>query len=249
MLFLVESANYLLDPLAKLLNMEWLGSVTWGSIIVRIMFSLIFGGAIGVERATKRHAAGFRTYILVCIGSTIAMMVNQYIFEMYGTGDASRLGSQVISGIGFLGAGTILVTSRSQVKGLTTAAGLWACACVGLSIGIGFYTIALLGGIIIIVSLSILPIIEIGFRERSKNIQIHIEFLSEDHLREFIEYVRENNMIINQLEPNHAYDSAGLSVYTIGIEVKSMPKKKKIHQSVIQELTSLPYVSYLEELY
>ena len=105
--------------------MEELNSV---SIIARLCLAVLCGGIIGVERGRKGRPAGFRTHILVCLGSALAMMTNAYLIEYYGGGDPARLGAQVISGIGFLGAGTIIVTGRQQVKGLTTAAGLWASA-------------------------------------------------------------------------------------------------------------------------
>ena len=142
----------MIDPVVKFLG-DWLDDVSniW-TILIRLILAVIFGGIIGLERASKRHAAGFRTYILVCLGATLAMITNQFICEKSGQGDYARLGAQVISGIGFLGAGTILVTSKNQIKGLTTAAGLWACACMGLSIGIGYYTLAI-GGLVVTLSL------------------------------------------------------------------------------------------------
>lgn len=94
------------------------------TILVRILLAVLIGGLIGMERGMKNHTAGLRTYILVCLGSTMVMMTNQYVTENIGGGDPTRLGAQVISGIGFLGAGTILVTNRNRVKGLTTAVGL-----------------------------------------------------------------------------------------------------------------------------
>ncbi len=119
------------------------------SITVRLALSLLCGGVLGFERERKGRAAGFRTYMLVCMGATLVMLTNQYIHDYTGTGDIARLGAQVISGIGFLGAGTIIVTGRNHIKGLTTAAGLWASACIGLAIGIGFYFGAIIGSFFI----------------------------------------------------------------------------------------------------
>lgn len=110
------------------------------SIILRYSMCILFGGIIGFERGKKNHPAGLRTHLMVCLGSASVMMVSQYIFlNISSSADPARLGAQVISGIGFLGVGTIVVTSQNQVKGLTTAAGLWASACMGLSIGIGYF--------------------------------------------------------------------------------------------------------------
>ena len=111
------------------------------SITFRLLTATLAGGIIGLERGANRHPAGFRTHILVCLGATLAMLTNQYIIEILGIpSDPARLGAQVITGVGFLGVGTIFVTGRSKIKGLTTAAGLWASASLGLAIGIGFYS-------------------------------------------------------------------------------------------------------------
>ena len=113
--------------------------VTYLAVALRILAAVIIGGLLGIERGMKNRAAGLRTYMLVCVGACLIMLTNQFIFQTYGTGDPVRMGAQVVSGIGFLGAGTIIVTHRSQIKGLTTAAGLWSAAGVGLALGIGFY--------------------------------------------------------------------------------------------------------------
>lgn len=115
------------------------------SVGLRLAFSLIAGTLIGLDRSMKRRGAGIKTHVLVCLGSALVMMTGQFIQLNYeGTIDVARMGAQVISGVGFLGVGTIIVTGHNQVKGLTTAAGLWACACIGLAIGIGFVDGALL---------------------------------------------------------------------------------------------------------
>lgn len=102
--------------------------VTQLSIIIRVFAAITVGGLIGLERGAKNRPAGLRTYMLVCVGACLIMLTNQYIYQVTGAGDPMRLGAQVVSGIGFLGAGTIIVTKHNQIKGLTTAAGLWASA-------------------------------------------------------------------------------------------------------------------------
>ena len=123
--------------------MATLNELNLVSTVVRLALALLLGGMLGIERGRKRRPAGLRTYMIVCIASSLVMITSQYMAEVFGTGDPARMGAQVISGIGFLGAGTIMITSR-QVKGLTTAAGLWAAACIGLAVGIGFYAGAIL---------------------------------------------------------------------------------------------------------
>ena len=109
------------------------------SMLVRLTLAAFCGGLIGIGRVKKRRPAGFRTHTLVCLGAALTMIISQYLWARGQSTDLSRLGAQVINGIGFLGAGTIIVTGRQQIKGLTTAAGLWASACMGLAIGAGFY--------------------------------------------------------------------------------------------------------------
>lgn len=238
------------DPIAKFIGWDWLNNLSIGSILLRLSLAIIFSGLIGVQRAQKRHAAGLRTYGLVCLGATIAMMTNEFLMLKFNTGDAGRLGAQVISGIGFLGAGTILVTSRNQIRGLTTAAGLWACACMGLAIGAGFYTLAIIGEIIIFISLILFPKIENYFILRTSTYELHIELDSRPNLKELVNYLRFNNIKIYSLEHNTAYSSSGLSVYTITINVdKSAEKVFKKHNTLVEEIKKLPYVNYVEIIY
>ena len=130
--------------------------ITYTVVGLRILAALLLGGILGLERGLKNRPAGLRTYMLVCVGACLIMLINQYTYQVFGVGDPVRMGAQVVSGIGFLGAGTIIVTRRSQIKGLTTAAGLWTAAAVGLAVGIGFYEAAFLGGIIIFAVLTLL---------------------------------------------------------------------------------------------
>ncbi len=131
-------------------------------VLIRIVLACILGGIIGIERESINRPAGFRTHILVCVGSALVMITSQYIFFHYSSQvnlDPARLGAQVISGIGFLGAGTI-IKERASVKGLTTAASLWAVSCVGLAVGIGFYIGAIMASGIIYLVLVVLKRVE-----------------------------------------------------------------------------------------
>ena len=119
---------------------DGLRTVTLASVTVRMLLAVLCGGIIGIERAYKRRPAGFRTHILICLGAAITTLTSQYLYlNLHYYTDMARLGAQVVAGIGFIGAGTIVVTRQQRVKGLTTAAGLWASACAGLAIGAGFY--------------------------------------------------------------------------------------------------------------
>ena len=236
-----------IDPLVNLLNLDFLNELNVITILVRLFLAILCGGILGVERAIKHHAAGFRTYIIVCVGATIAMLTNEFINLAVGDGDAARLGAQVISGIGFLGAGTIIVTSRNTIRGLTTAAGLWGCGCLGLAIGVGFYTLAILGTVILAIVFGILPTIEKFFTNRSNYFEIHIEFDTRENLKQFVSYARGNNLQISSIEHNSAYSSSGLSVYSIILKNLSN-KKMKNHKEILENFAKLPYVNFVEEI-
>lgn len=181
--------------------LEYLREVNTISIIVRLTLATLFAGVIGLERGQKKRPAGFRTHILVCIGATIIMITNQYIIEvMHMSSDPTRLGAQVISGIGFLGAGTIIVDRRNQVKGLTTAAGLWACACMGLAIGIGFYEGAIIACLFLFGVMTGLHKLDLYVQNNSKVINIYAEFNNISNVTNFIKNLKEHGIKISNFE-------------------------------------------------
>lgn len=229
-----------LDPFTKIFE-EVFAGINIYSIILRLLLAVICAGIIGAERATKRHAAGFRTYILVCLGATVVMLTNQFIYETFNTGDVGRMGAQVISGIGFLGVGTIFITSKNRIKGLTTAAGLWACACIGLSIGVGFYTLAILGTFVMAISLTVFPKIESFFTKRSRYLGLHIEFFSRTNVKDLMDFLRGENIKVLLITYNPSYANTGLSVYTIEIENRVMD-----NHELIEKIKSFEYVNHVE---
>lgn len=239
----------LVDPILNLLGdgAKWLEDITIGSVIVRLLCAIICGGVIGAERAMKRHAAGFRTYILVALGAAIAGFTNQYISQLVPASDMGRIGNGVVTGIGFLGAGTILVTSRNQIKGLTTAAALWACGCMGLCIGHGFYTLGLAGSIIIFLVLSFTNPIEAYFINKTRVYSLHVELNARTNLKDLITYLRDNSFKVTNVEHNIAYASSGLSVYTIHVIAPKLKGQKGLtQQSMCSLINELPYVNYAE---
>lgn len=150
---------------------EW----TPGNVLIRILTALVLGGAIGIDRGVKRRGGGARTDAAVCLGAAMVMLTAQYMSLLFpGTVNLSRMPSQVISGVGFLGAGSIIV-SRRQIKGLTSAASIWICACIGLAAGIGFVDGAVVVTVILLVGLHLLPIIEDRIYQRSGYVALYIE--------------------------------------------------------------------------
>ena len=222
-----------------------LRELTMLSVIVRILVAVIFSGIIGLERGLKNRAAGFRTYMLVCLGSCVIMMTNQYIYQATGAGDPVRMGAQVVSGIGFLGAGTIIVTKRNQIKGLTTAAGLWSSACIGLALGIGFYEVALVGAVAIYLSLTLLHTWEDYMRRNTKVLTIYAELKPGLNLGEFLRQAREAELVISNTQLEHEHVSSDTGVCFLAT-VKSDLKMKRVE--LLEKLQSLTSLEYMEEL-
>lgn len=215
------------------------------TIFLRLTLAMVCGGILGMERGKKNRPAGFRTYMLVCVGATLVMLTNQYMCELYGTGDPARLGAQVISGIGFLGAGTIIVTGRNRVKGLTTAAGLWADACLGLAIGVGFYSAAIVGGVLILLAMSVLHRLDDVMVAHTKNIDLYMEFQKMSDLGAFMSKIKEFGMKISEIEMTKSNSTEDVGVAVL-ITVKL--EKKKPHTEIIEMLSQIEGVKYLEEI-
>ncbi|MEG1924827.1 MAG: MgtC/SapB family protein [Ruthenibacterium sp.] len=222
-----------------------LRELTHVSILVRMLCAIIVGGALGLERGRKNRPAGLRTYMLVCLGSAIVMMTNQYVVQAFGTGDPVRMGAQVISGIGFLGAGSIMVTQRNQIRGLTTAAGLWAAACVGLAIGIGLYEVAVLGGLLIFIVLTLLHKLDFLTRKNSNLIDVYIELDSKDAMGGFIRFARDAGMEISNLQLEHDYYNSSHGPCFI-VTIKSVVNSP--HDTMLDALRHVPHLQFLEEL-
>ena len=222
-----------------------LREVTYLAVALRIVAAVVIGGLLGLERGMKNRPAGLRTYMLVCVGACLIMLTNQYIYQVYGTGDPVRMGAQVVSGIGFLGAGTIVVTRRNQIKGLTTAAGLWTAAGVGLALGIGFYEAALVGGFAMFFVITVLQRMDNNMHRKSRQMEVYIELCHTVALGDFLRAVRAKELEIYNVQREQEPDSdAGNRAYIA--TVKS--KKRKNHLEVLEQVQSVPGVAYLEEL-
>lgn len=219
--------------------------VTYAAIVIRILAAFLLGGIIGMERGMKNRPAGLRTYMLVCVGSCLIMLTNQYINQVYQTGDPVRMGAQVVSGIGFLGAGTIVVTRRNQIRGLTTAAGLWAAAAVGLAIGIGFYEAAALGGVAVYVVLTVMHRWDDRMHQNSKIMEIYVELSSSVTLGSFIRGIRSLELEIDNLQLDHT-EPADDGIRSFVVTLKS--RIKRDHELLLTSIRAVEGVVYLEEL-
>ena len=222
-----------------------LREITYLAVALRIVAAVVIGGLIGLERGLKNRPAGLRTYMVVCLGACLIMMTNQYIFQYFRTGDPVRMGAQVVSGIGFLGAGTIIVTRRNQIKGLTTAAGLWAAAGVGLALGIGFYEAAIFGGFAVFAVMTLLQKMDNSMHRKTKVLEVYYELEKGCTLGEFLRYVREKDIEIRDTQretdaDNEEHTRAYISTLKL--------KHRQNHKEILETLREVPGLSYMEEL-
>ena len=218
--------------------------VTYLAVVLLIFSAVLIGGLLGLERGLKNRAAGLRTYMLVCVGACVIMLTNQYIYQVFGSGDPVRMGAQVVSGIGFLGAGTIIVTRRNQIKGLTTAAGLWAAAGVGLSLGVGFYEAAIVGTFAVFFVMTLLQKMDNKLHRRSRQLEAYIE-LSTISLGDFLRTMREADLEVSDVQRESAEEhSEGVRAYVATIK----GKKRQNHQELMEQVLAIPGVKFVEEL-
>ena len=235
------------DPIGNLLG-AWSTSLTDAAILFRIVLSIFFAAVIGCERSSKRYSAGLRTFILVAFGSSVAMILDLFLISTYHIGfpflsAASILSAAMISG------NSILFSSRSQIKGLTTSAGLWTSSIFGLTIGAGLYTVALIVFVSLMTCLSFFPVLEKYLKDRSNHFEVHLELKNRSNLQDFVSTIRRLGLRIDDIESNHAYLNSGLSVYSISMTIQSPELKKyKEHSEIIEALSSLDYVSHIEEM-
>lgn len=235
------------DPIVAILG-EWSGTLTLGAMLVRIALAIALAALLGCERASKRHAAGLRTFMLVSLAACCAMMIDIYLIDYHGMSIPLVTAAAVV-GAAILSSSSILYSSKNQIKGLTTSVGLWACGIVGITAGAGLYSITLLGFVALICCLSLFPKIEIFLKNRSDHFEIHLELVSRQSLPDFTATVRGLGLRIDDIESNPAYHSSGLSVYTVSLTVVGKDLKRyKTHKEIIEALGSPEYVSYIEEL-
>ena len=178
-----------------------LRDVNMVSVTVRMFLAVLCGGIIGIEREYKRRPAGFRTHILICLGAAMTTLTSQFLYlELHYYTDMARLGAQVVAGVGFIGAGTIIVTQRQRVKGLTTAAGLWAAAIIGLALGGGFYEGGIFATILILLAELLFSKLEYRMLENAPEINLYMEYTDKACLENILKLFRELNLKILNLE-------------------------------------------------
>lgn len=224
---------------------NYFSGFNYGSVILRLFMATILGGFIGLDRGLKKRPAGLRTFALVSVGSAIAMVTNEYLYYKFNGGlDVARMAAQVISGVGFLGAGTIIVTGRQRVKGLTTAASLWATAAMGIAIGAGFFIGAFIGFLCIVSAMIILHNLDNRLNKNSKLIEIYVEASSNSAISALLAYIKSKNFSISSLEKN----KGALKDNDLSLMLELNLKKRMEHDEIISQIAMIEGIFFVEEI-
>jgi putative Mg2+ transporter-C (MgtC) family protein len=222
--------------------LDVLRDVTTISVLFRLFIAVVCGGIIGIEREHKRRPAGFRTHILICLGASMTTLTSQFLFyDLNLYTDIGRLGAQVVAGIGFIGAVAIIVTKRRQVKGLTTAAGLWTCAIIGLAIGAGYYEAAVIATFVIVVAEIFFVKFEYWVLVNSRNLNIYVEYEDNENLDNVIRLIKGYRIVIIDLEITKSGNNS-CAIFQL-----QLPKKIS-HDKIMTAISTAEGIVSVEEL-
>ena len=237
---------------------SYLREFNFVSVLFRLLLATACGGLIGLGRARRKRAAGFRTFMLTCLGSALTVLIASYDYEML-TGswadvveavgmkfDAGRYSSQVVSGIGFLGAGTILATAHQQVSGLTTATGLFTSVCIGMAVGAGFYELVIVGVVLVIIVMNVMTPLEGAFKRRVRNINVYVEFTAVEDLSDIVNVIKQMGATIFEIDIEQN-KREGTKVPGAVISMK-MQKGKASHSEMLSSIAELSCVMSIREL-
>ena len=220
--------------------------ITMFSVALRMTLAVICGGIIGAEREFKRRPAGFRTHILICLGAAMTTLTSQYMALVLGYfTDLARLGAQVIAGVGFIGAGTIIVTRRQRVKGLTTAAGLWCSAIIGLALGGGFYEGALLSTVLIILAELVFSKWEYKLLNSAPEVNLYIEYQGKGTLEQLLKVIHECEIKLLDLEITRkatAEQKTTCAIFALRLN------KKFSSTYILEQFTKIQGILVIEEM-
>ena len=215
------------------------------TVLIRLLFAFVCGGVIGLERSYKNRPAGFRTHILICVGATVASVTGLYLYlNLHMPTDISRIGAQVVSGLGFIGGGTIIVTKKKTIKGLTTAAGLWASGVIGLAIGAGFYEGAIIATVLVLIA-------EIYFFRVSTRIKhtpqftVTLQYHHKPALDQVLRCCKDHRLSISNLQVTGSNDS-DTSVYRAVIALR--PRQRVDREALLELIREIPGVLMAEIL-
>lgn len=226
--------------------LEFLEGTTDLAVTIRLVIATLFGSLIGWERVIKRHNAGIKTFALVSLGSAVATALNVYLAMLPGlSADVSRIPAGVVSGIGFLGAGTILVTGRQQIKGLTTAASLWVTSCMGMAIGGGYLLVGVSCFLLVMLANLVLVNLSKVVEEYSKYISIYVEVNKSGGTKKLSKWIAEQGFTISSMTKSK---EKTLQSDDTAIIVDIDFDNRHSHKELLSKLNELDYVSYVEEI-
>lgn len=226
---------------------DFVRDMSFLAIAVRLTLAVVCGGIIGIEREYKRRPAGFRTHILICLGAAMTTLTSQYLYlVMHMFTDVGRLGAQVIAGIGFIGAGTIIVTKRRQVKGLTTAAGLWTSAIIGLTCGAGYIECAVAATAAVMLAELLLIKLEYRFARQVNDVNLYIEYAHASCIQNIIRVLKEGHIRTSGLEISRVTGEGDEHYYCAVLTLQA--SKRQMGDGLIKNLSELEDVLNIEEL-
>ena len=216
------------------------------SILLRLLLAVFLGGMIGMERGRNNFGGGARTITLVCLGSCIVIIVNEYLrIKSNHTIDPARIAAQIINGVGFLGAGTIMLKGTNRVRGLTTAASLWVSAIIGIAIGCGFIFGALLGVGFTLISITVFQKYNKWYAKFDRYIELYLELDPDMGMSQIRHYAKENNFMIKSI---HRKRNKPLFAEDICIELEFDTQGRRNHTSIITCLQLIEGIHYCEEI-
>lgn len=236
---------------------ENLRTFSLASVCFRMVLAMLLGGLLGINRTRKGQAAGLRTYMFVSLGAVLTMLLSQYSVYMFSTRwadvvkevgirlDVVRQSAKVVDGIGFIGAGSILLTAKNEVKGITTAAGLFASACIGFATGAGFYECILIAFVIIFISMAYLPKVEDVIINNSKFLNLYIEMSSLAHLNEVLKIIKQKSINVREMDVSYGEIERNINPScTLFLDLPN----KNCREMIIKELNKMKHVLGIEEI-
>jgi len=237
--------------------LTYLREFNFVSVCVRLVLALLAGGIIGFGRGMRKQTAGLRTYIIACVGAALAAIMGFYLHSMLNGAwasipfisdvkfDGSRFSAAVISGIGFLAAGSIMLVAHQQVSGLTTAIGLFITVCIGIATGCGYYEIVILSVICIVIVMEVLYPVEITWKRKMRNMTIHVDFDTLENADMITNKLKEEGAVIHEFELEEMTANKDNPSAIISIKLS---KQNTSHSSILSSIAELGCVNSVQEL-
>lgn len=236
-----------MDNIAKLLG-EWSAGFNTWSCLLKIALATVLAMLAGTERATKLHSAGIKTFISVALVGVSGSLADVYLTEIKGL-SVSLLSPAIIIGVAVISTNTILFSSKNQLRGLTTSVGLWCVGIIAMIIGYGMYFAGVVVFALFMLVIVFLPKFEKKIKEGSVYLEAHIELKSRESLQVFTNSLRSFGLKINDIEINPAYANSGLGVYSVTMKIVNPELKKKTHKEIIEAISAMETVGFVEEIF